>query len=819
MNFDKINPISLIDGNCVLTRLGDISFCFEITLPEIKTLSVDQFNDIHGALNQLFIVLPENTLVHRQDIFTNQDFDPLDLFPNKDDFFEDSLIRNFKGRNYLSQKSYLYITLLNGFGFKRNISALKYFKKHADKDQFNTKINDFKDKVDKAIVTLDEVFKIRALKEDDILELVDKHLNGYEPNKISSPIFKPEFKIGNKYFSIIGLDNDMNQKDGTIEFATVNREMSSDISTMYESYMSRVSYDYLHEHSVNTFIFYDDQYQVKKELESEQSKLNALKLFGNQNAVNAQRLQEFLTDVENENVNIVRTHFNVTIWDHNHERFLKKDKELQGAFSKLGVKPTEYIYNDYPFLFISNFPGCGGHLPKEYTFLSFTDLSLCYTINEGTSVINSNKGYYYCNRNNNIPYKIDTFFEPYESKLIDNRNYIVIAPSGGGKSFFSRDRLLQQYHMGFDQVVINIGGDDKLVRLINSYGKDEALYVKYKQGETLPINPFYVENSIDNDKIEFLINFIWLLWGGKDDIANNPDVSSILNKILSNYYEIDIKSMDENGSFNIKSNLKEFSIQTFYQYLDQNQELIIGFFKGDTDLFNLNSLLINLEKFAVGSYSTLFSRTKPTIGEKKKFIEFELDNIKDHPFLFPIFSMLISDITFNTMWTTGGFKDFYIDEAWKILEKPGMAVLLKYLYKTIRKFDGSVGIAFQQITDLSGDLIVEKAILGNCSVKYILNHKNVLDDVPILKKKLSLSDSDVSMLLSIKNRTSKSDKIKYTELLLLMGSDFSRIVRKETSAELSVIFDSEKTRLKKFDNIYYGEANKSMEESIKLYLN
>ena len=78
------------------------------------------------------------------------------------------------------------------------------------------------------------------------------------------------------------------------------------------------------------------------------------------------------------------------------------------------------------------------------------------------------------------------------------------------------------------------------------------------------------------------------------------------------------------------------------------------------------------------------------------------------------------------MWADEGYKDFFIDECWKILEKPGMALLLKYLYKTIRKFDGAVGIAVQQITDLVGDIVVEKAILGNCSIKYVLRHKNVL---------------------------------------------------------------------------------------------
>lgn len=814
MKFEKLNPISLIDDNILVTNLGDISFCYEIKLPEINTISVDKYNAIHQSLLQLFLLLPENTLLHRQDVFVNTSFDVNDIF-GANDFFEKSLHRHFQGRNYLSQTSYLYITMLNGFGFKRGM-GFNYFKKFTHSENFEKKIKDFAVRIEKAIAILQDHLKIRKLTFEEIVSLADKHLNGYETNKISSPIFSPKFQIGNKHFVTYGLDNDLNQKDGSVYLAIANKEMSTEISTMYEGYLASLGYNLGCEHTLNSYIFYDEQSEIKKMLEAEKSKLNGLKMFGSANSENAQRLASFLGSIEYDNTKIVRAHFNVTIWDDDFEKFKTKDNNLQSVFGKLGIVPTEYIYNDMPYIFISGFVGCGGYLPKDYTFISYLNLALAYTLYEGTGLVNSNKGYYYCNRSNNIPFRLDTFFTPYEDGTIDNRNYFVIAPSGGGKSFSSKGRILQQYYMGFDQVVINIGGDDKICKVINSFGKDEALYVRYEQGQTLPVNPFYVENTIDNDKIEFLISFIWLLWGGQDDISTKPDINSILNKILLSYYDVDLNSANE-GKFTLRKKKEEYSINTFYDFLKDNQEFIEDFYRGDSDIFKLNSLIINLEKFAIGSYSNLFLRTKPSIGEKKKYIEFELDNIKDHPFLFPIFSMLISDITFNTMWTTGGYKDFFIDEAWKILEKKGMAILLKYLYKTIRKFDGAVGIAVQQITDLSMDIIIEKAILGNCAIKYILKHDTVLEQVPLLKEKLSLKETDVAMLLSIRNSTKKTDKIKYTEQLLIVGSDFSRIVRNETSPELAVIFDSEKSRLKRFNDLY-EKNNQSIENTITEYL-
>ena len=817
MNFDRINPVLQFDGNAMLTSIGDVSLCFKINLPEVNTVPVAKYNSIHSSLVHLFMILPENVCLHRQEIFVEKGWDANSLF-TEDDFFSSSMNSHFADRTYLTHDSYLYITMLDGFGFKRSLSNIPFFKKKGNKETFEEKARDFKSKCAKAMISLSEDLNVRELEEEELKVLVERHFNGYQDNVVSSPFFKPEFKIGRKVFSVYGLDEDSHQKDGDIDIAVVNQKMSSEISKMYASYMAGFGHELGLEHVVNSFIYCDNQAALKKELDSNRAKLSGIRFLGRENMENARRIDEFLTLVEQEDVKIVRSHFNVTVFDEDAKELAKKERSVQGVFGKAGMIAKEYNSLDYPYIFLANTPGCGGHLPKEYTFLSFTEIGVIYGLYEGNHVLSDDRGIYYCNRTDNIPFLLDTFFEPYESKLVDNRNYFVIAPSGGGKSFASRSRQYQQYKMGFDQVVVNIGGDQKMARLINSNKEGEALYITYEDGETLPINPFFIEDFLNNDKLEFLIQFVGLLWGNVDEIGANQ--KSILNKIIVNYYRIGSGTRYGKKGYKFENKIGELSIVTFYKYLTENRETIKDFYEGDESMFNLTSLIVNLEKFAIGSYSTLFYRDKPDIFQKRKYIEFELDNIKDHEFLFPIFSMLISDITFNTMWASEGYKDFFIDEAWKILEKPGMALLLKYLYKTIRKFDGAVGIAVQQITDLIGDIVIEKAILGNCSIKYILNHKNVLEQVPMLKEKLSLKESDVAMILSIQNKLKpdfKGDKVRYTEQLIIMGSEFSKIVRSEVSPELAVIYDSKKKRLKKFNRIY-DELEGDIEKTVVKYL-
>lgn len=819
MDFDKLNPIIALDGNCLLTRMGDLSIAYAIDLPEINTVSVSEFNNIHNSLKQMMLLLPENVVIHKQDIYKKSILESQRVF-NGNDFWEESLISHFKDRPFLEHTSYLYFTLLDSVSFKRSVGSSLFFKQREIDKKVKDRLEGFHSSVRKAVASIKNAIHLRALEEVEFRKLIDYHLMGYSIVKAGTVFFKPDYQIGSKYYSIYGLDEDVNQKDGDIDLATINEQMSSEISNMYESYMSGFSSKYNEEHVLNSFMFLDNQSAIKKEIRSNSKKLNILQSSKDNSDIQAGRVSDFLKNVEKENAKIVRSHFNVTVWDSNKERLNEKEDSLLGVFGKAGIIPTEYGRLDYPYLYMANTPGCGGHLPKEYTFLSIMDIGLIYFNYESSAYQTSEKGIFYTNRTNSLPMRIDTFFEPYESKLIENRNYFVIAPSGGGKSFSSKSRLFQQYKMGFDQVVINIGGDDKLVKLINSVNEGDALYVEYVEGDTLPVNPFYVEGFIDNAKVEFLSNFIWLIWGGKDEIDN--DSLSILNKILYIFYGVNQydDTYHVGKGFKVVIDSKKMCVAEFYRYVKYNRKEIGEYFDNEVEMFNITSLLLNLEKFAIGSYSYLFENGKPMLADKRKYIEFELDKIKDHPFLFPIFSMLISDVTFNTMWNDEGEKDFFVDECWKILEKQGMAVLLKYLFKTIRKFDGGVGIAVQQITDLEKDPIIRGAILGNCDIKYVLNHKNVLGDIPLLKERLTLRESDIAMLLSIKNKTSPSypgDRSRYTEQLLKMGSDFSKIVRVEVSPELAVIYDSEKKRLRKFNKIY-KECNKDVRKTVMMYL-
>ena len=105
--------------------------------------------------------------------------------------------------------------------------------------------------------------------------------------------------------------------------------------------------------------------------------------------------------------------------------------------------------------------------------------------------------------------------------------------------------------------------------------------------------------------------------------------------------------------------------------------------------FNCNEYFFILSKyFEGGEYDYLLNKPMQTDEFFAcPFLVFELDNIKDHPVIFPVATLIIMDIFLQKMRKLKGVrKVICIEEAWKAIATPQMAAYLKYFFKTIRKF-------------------------------------------------------------------------------------------------------------------------------------
>ena len=70
-NLKDILPILSVENDAILSKQGDVTIAYEATLPEIFTLSNQEYESFHQALIKAVKVLPKYSVLHKQDWFTD----------------------------------------------------------------------------------------------------------------------------------------------------------------------------------------------------------------------------------------------------------------------------------------------------------------------------------------------------------------------------------------------------------------------------------------------------------------------------------------------------------------------------------------------------------------------------------------------------------------------------------------------------------------------------------------------------------------------------------------------------------------------------
>ena len=170
-----------------------------------------------------------------------------------------------------------------------------------------------------------------------------------------------------------------------------------------------------------------------------------------------------------------------------------------------------------------------------------------------------------------------------------------------------------------------------LCEMINrkTNGKD-GVYFTYTAENPIAFNPFYTDDGLfDIEKKESIKTLILTLW--KRD--NEPPTRSE-EVALSNAVSLYIEKLN---SDNIVP-----SFNTFYDFVGGEYREILAAKQVREKDFDVANFLNVLEPYYKGGeYDYLLNSDKQLDLLNKRFIVFELDNIKDHKILFPIVTIII----------------------------------------------------------------------------------------------------------------------------------------------------------------------------------
>jgi conjugation system TraG family ATPase len=191
-----------------------------------------------------------------------------------------------------------------------------------------------------------------------------------------------------------------------------------------------------------------------------------------------------------------------------------------------------------------------------------------------------------------------------------------------------------------------------------------------------------------------------------------------------------------------------------------------------------------------------------------------LDNIKDHPILFPVVTIIIMEVFISKMRKLKGVrKMILIEEAWKAIAKEGMAEYIRYLFKTVRKFYGEAIVVTQEVEDIISSSIVKQAIINNSDCKILLDQSKYQNKFDQIQELLGLTEKEKALVLSINK--SNDPKRKYKEVFISLGGVQSKVYATEVSLEEYLAYtteESEKIKVQEYTNRYGGNRRKAIAE-------
>ena len=818
-NFENCQPYLAYENDKYLVmRNADIVRCFEIEdMPQIFSSSNKEIFNQHDAWVKALNCLPVYTVVHKQDVFTEGKF--VDSVTEKMPFLRRMSASYFNGKKYIKHRCYIYIIKSSKKQSRSNtVSSFLSKKMLLPPESYDmASLGKFDDAVAQFCHILEQSdFKLRELNEDELFGagnkfgLIEKYLslNFTEENDVLSDIlFDSGVQVGDKHISCFCATN-LKELPDEVYPALRNERLSTDVSEVANCFVSDLCMGLGFNHIYNQFFFIIDNKETFAQLEKDGKKMESFSAISRENSINKAYNDAFLDEAHAGGKKAIYFSFNITTWDTYKNKLLAKNSQIASALALLGLE-TNKVEGVLPQIFWAGLPGNAGTYPSEVKLLTFIPHACCFINFESNyrNLVGADKnGIKLTDRQFGVPVLVDVSNYPMECGLIDNKNKFILGSSGSGKSFFTNAMVSQKWMCGDHIVIVDVGDSyQTLCNLIKEETKGEdGVYFTYKDDSPVEFNPFYVEDYLyTEEKIMNLCTLIQVLWKTPSESSNNNEVTQ-LRTGMQMYIDKLVADRNIRPCFN-----------TFYEFMREEFKNYIIKEKVRIENFDIDNFLQVLKPYYMGgTYDYLLNSEANVDLLKKRFVVFELDNIKDNKVLFPVVTLIIMDTFISKMRLVPANerKMMLIEEAWKAISQAGMAEFIKYLYKTVRKHNGEVAVVTQEPDDLMDNPIVKDAIINSADVKILLDLSKFTNRFDKIKSALALSDKDAALALSV----NKIVKPPYKEVFISFNGKFSSVYRVETSWAEALSFTSKKEE--KAEIYSLKEKTGSMRKGILEYI-
>ena len=291
----------------------------------------------------------------------------------------------------------------------------------------------------------------------------------------------------------------------------------------------------------------------------------------------------------------------------------------------------------------------------------------------------------------------------------------------------------------------------------------------------------------------------------------NRQLIRLMPELIEGKYLMRIeKKIDRMEKKRRKLHVTNLSFNTYYEFALERIPQIMAEKKIDFDIDDFAAILEQFYKGGELEHTLNNDLDKSLFDEK--FIVFEIDKIKDAPILFPIVVLIIMDVFLQKMRLKKGRKALIIEEAWKAISSPTMAGYIKYLYKTVRKFNGIAGVVTQELNDVIDSPIVKEAIINNSDVKILLDQSKFKDRYEDISAILGLTDVQRQQIFTV-NALPPKEGIPYHKEVWISRGQYSDVYSVEVPPEWYWAFTTERVE-KEALKVYERVFNDDIEQAI-----
>ena len=789
-------PLLRVENNCIISKFADITAAYRVLLPELFTLTGEEYEALHGAWLKALKVLPDYTVVHKQDFFIEERYETLNDGSERS-FLARSYERHFNERPYLRHTCYLFVTkttperirqtsassvLCRGFIVPREMrdtDAVTRFLEAAE--QMERILND------SGLVRVERLTEAEIVGTADDAGLLARY---FALSDERLPVVNEDIRldpgvmrIGDKYLSMHTLsDLDMLPQSVATDFRY--ERLSTDRSDCRLSFAAPVGLLLSCNHVYNQVIFLDDHDETLKRLEASARNMNSLAAYSRSNAINREWIEMYLNEAHSQGLRSVRCHCNVMAWAESESELKRIRNDVGSQLALMGCTPHHDTV-DMPVLFWAAIPGNEADFPAEESFYTFLDQALCL-FNEETNYRSSLSpfGIKMSDRLSGIPIHLDISDLPMKRGVITNRNKFILGPSGSGKSYLTNHLVRQYWEQGAHILLVDTGNSYQgLCSLIHAKTKGrDGVYFTYTEEAPIAFNPFYVEDGVyDVEKRESLKTLLLTLWKRESEEPTRSEEVALSNAV--NLYLSKLRTD--------RSIVPSFD--TFYEFVETDYRRLLEQKRVREKDFDLANFLNVLEPYYKGGeYDYLLNSDKQLDLLDKRFIVFELDNISSNRTLLPVVTLIIMETFISKMRRLKGVrKMILIEECWKALTSANMSAYIRYLFKTVRKYFGEAVVVTQEVDDIISSPIVKESIINNADCKILLDQRKYLSKFDGIQRLLGLTDKERAQILSI--NLSNDPKRRYKEVWIGLGGVQSAVYATETSVEEYLTYTTEES--------------------------